>query len=126
MIRSRRRAVPPAGRCSPPRYLPAIRSQLLEAHPSAAILTQSREGNKGPRFTGSHRCGTPSWKRNVTSGIIHGPPTMPLNCPWFGNAVGEPPMPRISVLMPVRDGARWLNEAVASVRRQTFDDFEFV
>jgi GT2 family glycosyltransferase len=39
---------------------------------------------------------------------------------------GEPPMPRVSVLMPVRDGARWLDEAVASIRRQTFDDFEFV
>lgn len=35
-------------------------------------------------------------------------------------------MPQVSVLMPVRDGARWLNEAVTSIRRQTFDEFEFV
>jgi hypothetical protein len=35
-------------------------------------------------------------------------------------------MPQVSVLMPVRDGARWLGEAVASVQRQTFDDFEFL
>jgi glycosyltransferase involved in cell wall biosynthesis len=35
-------------------------------------------------------------------------------------------MPQVSVLMPVRHGARWLDEAVASIRRQTFDDFEFV
>src|SRR6202030_4037798 len=39
---------------------------------------------------------------------------------------GEPPIERVSVLLEVRDGARGLDEAVASIRCQTFDDFEYV
>jgi glycosyltransferase involved in cell wall biosynthesis len=34
--------------------------------------------------------------------------------------------PRISVVMPVRDGARWLGEAIRSVQDQTLDDFELI
>jgi glycosyltransferase involved in cell wall biosynthesis len=34
--------------------------------------------------------------------------------------------PLISVLMPVRNGARWLREAVDSIRDQTFRDFELI
>jgi glycosyltransferase involved in cell wall biosynthesis len=34
--------------------------------------------------------------------------------------------PQISVVMPVRDGARWLGEAITSVQGQTLDDFELV
>jgi len=34
--------------------------------------------------------------------------------------------PAISVIMPVRNGAEWLAEAVASVRGQEFSDFELV
>src|SRR5712671_2127821 len=34
--------------------------------------------------------------------------------------------PAISVIMPVRNGAEWLAEAVASVRAQEFGDFEFL
>lgn len=34
--------------------------------------------------------------------------------------------PAISIIMPVRDGAEWLAEAVASIRAQDFDDFEFL
>jgi glycosyltransferase involved in cell wall biosynthesis len=34
--------------------------------------------------------------------------------------------PRISVVMPVRDGARWLNAAISSVQQQTLTDFELV
>jgi glycosyltransferase involved in cell wall biosynthesis len=34
--------------------------------------------------------------------------------------------PAISVIMPVRNGAEWLAEAVASVRAQDFGDFEFL
>ena len=34
--------------------------------------------------------------------------------------------PRISVIMPVRDGARWLGEAIASVQAQTLTDFELI
>src|SRR5579862_6541423 len=34
--------------------------------------------------------------------------------------------PVISVIMPVRNGAEWLSEAVASVRGQDFGDFEFL
>ena len=34
--------------------------------------------------------------------------------------------PVISVIMPVRNGAEWLGEAVASVRAQEFGDFEFL
>jgi glycosyltransferase involved in cell wall biosynthesis len=35
-------------------------------------------------------------------------------------------MPAISVLMPVRNAGRWLVPAIASVRRQRFDDFELI
>lgn len=35
-------------------------------------------------------------------------------------------MPELSVLMPVRDGARWLGEAVGSVLAQNFRDFELI
>jgi glycosyltransferase involved in cell wall biosynthesis len=34
--------------------------------------------------------------------------------------------PAISVIMPVRNGAEWLGEAVASIRAQDFGDFEFL
>src|SRR5262249_11133031 len=34
--------------------------------------------------------------------------------------------PAISVIMPVRNGAEWLAEAVASIRAQDFGDFEFL
>jgi len=34
--------------------------------------------------------------------------------------------PQISVVMPVRDGARWLGEAITSVRDQTLHDFELI
>jgi glycosyltransferase involved in cell wall biosynthesis len=34
--------------------------------------------------------------------------------------------PVISVIMPVRNGAEWLGEAVASIRAQDFGDFEFL
>ncbi|MDA0329329.1 MAG: glycosyltransferase family A protein [Gemmatimonadetes bacterium] len=36
----------------------------------------------------------------------------------------RPPAPAISVLMPVRDGAEHLAEAIASLEAQTFSDFE--
>jgi glycosyltransferase involved in cell wall biosynthesis len=35
-------------------------------------------------------------------------------------------MPAISVLMPVRNAGRWLVPAIASLRRQSFDDFEVI
>jgi hypothetical protein len=35
-------------------------------------------------------------------------------------------VPRISVLMPVRDGARWLGEAIVSIEKQTLGDFELI
>ena len=35
-------------------------------------------------------------------------------------------LPRVTVLMPVRNGARWLNEAVESVLSQTFSNLELV
>lgn len=34
--------------------------------------------------------------------------------------------PQISVIMPVRDGARWLGEAIASLQDQTLSDFELI
>jgi len=34
--------------------------------------------------------------------------------------------PRISVVLPVRDGARWLGEAITSVQAQTLTDFELI
>lgn len=35
-------------------------------------------------------------------------------------------MPQISVLMPVRDGARWIGLSIASVLSQSFADFELI
>lgn len=35
-------------------------------------------------------------------------------------------MPQLSVLMPVRNGARWIAEAIGSVLTQTFRDFELI
>ena len=35
-------------------------------------------------------------------------------------------VPEVTVLMPVRDGARWLAEAADSIRRQSFANFEFL
>ncbi len=35
-------------------------------------------------------------------------------------------LPQISVLMPVRDGARWISTAIESVLSQTFADFELI
>src|SRR6516162_3276206 len=34
--------------------------------------------------------------------------------------------PGVSVVMPVRDGARWLRDAVESVLSQTFTDLELI
>ena len=34
--------------------------------------------------------------------------------------------PGISVIMAVRDGARWLPEAISSIQAQTLADFEFI
>jgi glycosyltransferase involved in cell wall biosynthesis len=34
--------------------------------------------------------------------------------------------PRVSVVMSVYDGARFLDEAVVSIRTQTFSNFEFI
>ena len=34
--------------------------------------------------------------------------------------------PQISVIMPVRDGARWLREAITSVQNQTLSNFELI
>lgn len=41
-------------------------------------------------------------------------------------AVSQQSPPRLSVLMPVRNGGAYLEEAVASIRRQAFGDFEFI
>jgi GT2 family glycosyltransferase len=38
----------------------------------------------------------------------------------------SPTMTAISVIMPVRNGAKWLAEAVASIRTQDFGEFEFL
>ena len=35
-------------------------------------------------------------------------------------------MVALTVLLPVRDGETWLEEAIASIRRQTFGDFELL
>ena len=34
--------------------------------------------------------------------------------------------PRVSVLMPVRNGMPWLPSAIESILRQTFGDFELI
>lgn len=40
---------------------------------------------------------------------------------------GVPPeQPKVSVIMPVRDGERWVAEAIRSVQNQTFSDFELL
>lgn len=39
---------------------------------------------------------------------------------------GELPRPRVSVLLPVRDAAPWLPEAIDSLRSQTLEDIEIV
>ena len=38
----------------------------------------------------------------------------------------QPPAPRLSVVMPVRNGGDYLDAALASIRRQTFADIEIV
>ena len=35
-------------------------------------------------------------------------------------------MPPVSIVLPVRNGAHWLREAIASCLRQTFSDFEII
>lgn len=40
--------------------------------------------------------------------------------------VGEPPVPRVSVVMPVYNVADSVDDAVESIRRQTFTDWEMV
>ncbi|WP_349627724.1 glycosyltransferase [Rhodopseudomonas sp. BR0C11] len=37
-----------------------------------------------------------------------------------------PEQPKVSVIMPVRDGERWVTEAIHSVQNQTFRDFELL
>jgi glycosyltransferase involved in cell wall biosynthesis len=40
---------------------------------------------------------------------------------------GVPPeQPKVSVIMPVRDGERWVAEAIRSVQSQTLHDFELL
>src|SRR4051812_23197674 len=41
-------------------------------------------------------------------------------------AIGEPGMPRVTVLLSVHNGERHLREAVDSILRQSFADFEFL
>src|SRR5882724_7396298 len=36
------------------------------------------------------------------------------------------PLPQVSVLMPVRDGERWLSASIDSVLQQTLTDFELI
>ncbi|QLH72952.1 glycosyltransferase [Rhodopseudomonas palustris] len=38
----------------------------------------------------------------------------------------SPEQPKVSVIMPVRDGERWVAEAIRSVQNQTFSDFELL
>ncbi|PPQ43390.1 glycosyltransferase family 2 protein [Rhodopseudomonas palustris] len=38
----------------------------------------------------------------------------------------SPEQPKVSVIMPVRDGERWVAEAIRSVQSQTFRDFELL
>jgi glycosyltransferase involved in cell wall biosynthesis len=45
---------------------------------------------------------------------------------WSSATGTTGPPPTVSVLMPVRNGARWLDEAVASVLVQTWTDLELV
>src|SRR5690348_1020778 len=56
------------------------------------------------------------------------PPRQILNCP-IGTLVESQVMsssPKISVLLPVRNGVPFLEEAVTSLTVQTFADFEIV
>jgi glycosyltransferase involved in cell wall biosynthesis len=46
--------------------------------------------------------------------------------PDLGARLPKHPAPRVTVLMPVRNGARWLGEAVESVLAQTLSDLELV
>ena len=42
------------------------------------------------------------------------------------NALDSAPTPRVSMVMPVHNGARWLEEAIDSVLTQDFRDFELI
>src|SRR5690348_18325029 len=39
---------------------------------------------------------------------------------------GERPLPRISILMPCRNGRRFIAEAIASIREQAYPDLEHI
>ena len=43
-----------------------------------------------------------------------------------GTAPADSTAPRVSMVMPVHNGARWLEEAIASVLAQSFADFELI
>jgi glycosyltransferase involved in cell wall biosynthesis len=43
-----------------------------------------------------------------------------------GTAPSDSAAPRVSMVMPVHNGARWLEEAIASVLAQSFADFELI
>lgn len=44
---------------------------------------------------------------------------------WKSN-LGHERSPRISIVLPVRNGARWLGDASESIRRQSFPDWELI
>ena len=46
--------------------------------------------------------------------------------PKHDPAESDPMKPLISVVLPVWNGARWLTEAIDSIRRQTHDNFELI
>src|ERR1043166_8887289 len=61
----------------------------------------------------------PSWLMNLEL-------EMGTMCRGRGQQTVHPTAPTVTVLMPVYNGARFVGEAIESILRQTWTDFEFL
>ena len=64
------------------------------------------------------------WVENHSAYSLVGPQSYPPRALLF--CMSSPPFPQISVLMPAYNAALYIAEAIESILRQTFKDFEFI